>query len=165
MTVAAGLALAEALDDAGVPGVSLKWPNDCLVGGRKLAGILAQALPDAGAVLVGVGINGTLDPAALPPELADRVEALDRVLPAGVAADATCADALERIAAACGAAGDGALLDPGRVARFLAIGRLVDVAGRRGRVRGVAPRGALVLAIGDEDVEVDVGEVCDAGGD
>ena len=40
---------------------------------------------------------------------------------AGVAADATCADALERIAAACGAAGDGIPLDPGRVARFLAI--------------------------------------------
>jgi BirA family transcriptional regulator, biotin operon repressor / biotin---[acetyl-CoA-carboxylase] ligase len=36
--------------------VSLKWPNDVLLGGRKLAGILAQRSPD-GPVVVGLGLN------------------------------------------------------------------------------------------------------------
>jgi BirA family biotin operon repressor/biotin-[acetyl-CoA-carboxylase] ligase len=36
--------------------LSIKWPNDLLVGERKLAGILAGANPD-GSVVVGIGIN------------------------------------------------------------------------------------------------------------
>ena len=37
--------------------VGLKWPNDVLVGDRKLAGILAQRVPDRDAVVVGMGLN------------------------------------------------------------------------------------------------------------
>jgi BirA family biotin operon repressor/biotin-[acetyl-CoA-carboxylase] ligase len=37
--------------------IGLKWPNDVLAGERKLAGILAQRVPDHDAVVVGVGIN------------------------------------------------------------------------------------------------------------
>jgi BirA family biotin operon repressor/biotin-[acetyl-CoA-carboxylase] ligase len=36
--------------------VALKWPNDVLLGGRKLAGLLAQRAPD-GSVVVGIGLN------------------------------------------------------------------------------------------------------------
>jgi len=50
-----GLALAEALQRLGVRDVGLKWPNDVLVQGKKLAGILIEARP-AG-VVVGVGLN------------------------------------------------------------------------------------------------------------
>jgi BirA family biotin operon repressor/biotin-[acetyl-CoA-carboxylase] ligase len=39
----------------------LKWPNDLLVGARKLAGVLSEALP--GAVVMGMGLN-----VAWPPE-------------------------------------------------------------------------------------------------
>src|ERR1700733_8786465 len=35
----------------------LKWPNDVLVGDRKLAGILAEQSPDGSAVVIGTGIN------------------------------------------------------------------------------------------------------------
>ena len=45
--------------------VALKWPNDVLVDGRKLAGILAERLAD-GSVVVGVGINVDQDEAELP---------------------------------------------------------------------------------------------------
>jgi BirA family transcriptional regulator, biotin operon repressor / biotin---[acetyl-CoA-carboxylase] ligase len=56
VTAAVALAGADAIDDAGADLlVSLKWPNDLLVGGRKVAGVLAEA--DAGAVVVGIGIN------------------------------------------------------------------------------------------------------------
>lgn len=37
--------------------VGLKWPNDLLVGTRKLAGILAQRVPGHDAVVVGIGLN------------------------------------------------------------------------------------------------------------
>jgi BirA family transcriptional regulator, biotin operon repressor / biotin---[acetyl-CoA-carboxylase] ligase len=51
----------------GVTGVNatLKWPNDVLVGGRKLAGILAETTGDA--VVVGIGINVSTEPDELPP--------------------------------------------------------------------------------------------------
>lgn len=44
----------------------LKWPNDVLVGERKLAGILAEQSPDGSAVVVGVGINVATTAGALP---------------------------------------------------------------------------------------------------
>ena len=42
--------------DGGV-GAVLKWPNDVLVGERKLAGILAEQSPDGSAVVIGTGLN------------------------------------------------------------------------------------------------------------
>jgi BirA family biotin operon repressor/biotin-[acetyl-CoA-carboxylase] ligase len=59
--VAAGLALAEAIDDvAGRAVARVKWPNDVRIAGRKVAGILADATVRAGAIegiVVGVGVN------------------------------------------------------------------------------------------------------------
>jgi BirA family biotin operon repressor/biotin-[acetyl-CoA-carboxylase] ligase len=59
-----GVAVAAALrDEAAVP-ARLKWPNDVLVGGRKIAGILAEAY--GGAIVTGFGLNVTLTRAELP---------------------------------------------------------------------------------------------------
>ena len=51
-----GLAVVHAAATLGATDVGLKWPNDVLLGGSKLAGILAQRAA-AGAVVVGVGVN------------------------------------------------------------------------------------------------------------
>jgi BirA family biotin operon repressor/biotin-[acetyl-CoA-carboxylase] ligase len=60
----AGLAVARALRSrAGVPAV-LKWPNDVLVGGRKVCGLLAEAV--AGGLVVGIGLNVTTRAGELP---------------------------------------------------------------------------------------------------
>jgi BirA family biotin operon repressor/biotin-[acetyl-CoA-carboxylase] ligase len=66
LSLAAGLALIEAIDTA-VPGqpLLLKWPNDLMLGGKKLAGILLERSGDR--VAVGFGVN-----LATAPELADR---------------------------------------------------------------------------------------------
>lgn len=47
---------------------SLKWPNDVLINGRKVAGLLAEAKTVAGrrVALIGMGINVNVDPADLP---------------------------------------------------------------------------------------------------
>ena len=74
LTLACGVAVAETLQAAGVA-VRLKWPNDVLLEGRKLAGILAELALDARgarAVVLGIGLNLALpaqaigQPAALP---------------------------------------------------------------------------------------------------
>jgi BirA family biotin operon repressor/biotin-[acetyl-CoA-carboxylase] ligase len=60
----AGVAVASALNSSAAVDACLKWPNDVLVGGAKLAGILAEQYRDA--IVVGVGINVTVRRADLP---------------------------------------------------------------------------------------------------
>lgn len=59
-----GFAEVEGVERGGMAGAVLKWPNDVLVGERKLAGILAQRT-EAG-VVVGIGLNVSLRPDELP---------------------------------------------------------------------------------------------------
>lgn len=54
LSLAAGLAVAEGLDQYGVS-AEVKWPNDVWIAGRKIAGILVEAGDDF--VVVGIGIN------------------------------------------------------------------------------------------------------------
>ena len=54
---------------------SLKWPNDVLVDGRKIAGILCERRGDK--VIVGIGVN--VNQTTFPPEIADRATSLRRL--------------------------------------------------------------------------------------
>jgi BirA family biotin operon repressor/biotin-[acetyl-CoA-carboxylase] ligase len=80
VTLAAGVAVAQAVVDvSGLP-VELKWPNDIVIGRpwRKLAGILCEASAlgtSQGVMVVGVGVN--LQRAAYPPDVAGRATSLD----------------------------------------------------------------------------------------
>lgn len=58
-------------------GVQLKWPNDLLYDGRKLAGLLCERVENAD--LVGLGLNVNLDPASAPAPLRDRVTSLSTI--------------------------------------------------------------------------------------
>ena len=64
MPLAAGLALAEALDPLVADRAGLKWPNDVLVDGSKVAGVLCERRRSA--VAVGFGVNLTLAREELP---------------------------------------------------------------------------------------------------
>lgn len=59
LTLAAGVALAEALEAMGICGLGLKWPNDLVAGNRKLAGILVEArtVQKNLALVLGIGLN------------------------------------------------------------------------------------------------------------
>jgi len=62
-TLLAGIALAEALEGLGFS-PALKWPNDVLLGGRKVAGILLETATDLDEVswmVLGVGVNVNLE--------------------------------------------------------------------------------------------------------
>ena len=81
VTLAAGVALAEAIAAATGLSVDVKWPNDLYVARRKLAGILAEGAGGAGAedaVVLGYGIN--VGAASYPPQLRDRATSLESEL-------------------------------------------------------------------------------------
>jgi BirA family biotin operon repressor/biotin-[acetyl-CoA-carboxylase] ligase len=90
LSLAVGMAVARALEKVGAAsagrfrpdglpagGTALKWPNDLLLEGKKLGGILVELLPGAPhAAVIGVGLNLRL-PAALPVELRAQSSALN----------------------------------------------------------------------------------------
>lgn len=77
-TLRVGLAAAEAAESFLPAGAraEVKWPNDVLVGGRKLCGILCEG--DGSVVYVGIGIN--VAQASFPAELADTATSIAREL-------------------------------------------------------------------------------------
>lgn len=102
--LAAGVAMADAIAEQ-LPDheVAVKWPNDVLVDGRKICGILAQATQDA--VVVGTGVNTAMTKSQLPVPTATSFAVL------GVEADAdrllaTYLRALDQLVADLAAAGD-----------------------------------------------------------
>ncbi len=73
ITQAAAVTVAKALNNLGVE-ARIKWPNDLLVEGRKICGILAAGAfstvtsgppRNSGAVILGIGLNANLDPSDL----------------------------------------------------------------------------------------------------
>src|SRR4051794_13584581 len=67
----AGVAVAEAARGVGQLSAELKWPNDVLVDGRKLGGILVERVESA--VIVGIGVNVSLRSTELPVPTATSV--------------------------------------------------------------------------------------------
>lgn len=88
VTLAAGVALAEAIETTTGLEPHIKWPNDVQIDGRKVAGILAEGIvtrasaPGGGRgvalVVLGYGIN--VGQATYPPDLADRATSLESAL-------------------------------------------------------------------------------------
>jgi BirA family biotin operon repressor/biotin-[acetyl-CoA-carboxylase] ligase len=124
LTVMAGVATVEALDEATGVRATLKWPNDVVVESpgapaRKLAGILAEGVmpgPRLSAVVVGIGVN--LRPSAYPPEIAARAVALETLAGRAVDPDGVLIALLgalsRRRRALTGPQGGAALLDAWR---------------------------------------------------
>ncbi len=72
LSLAVGVAMMRALDELGVQGAGLKWPNDVLLNDGKLAGILLEAQGDMlgpSAVVIGIGLNLTV-----PESLRERID-------------------------------------------------------------------------------------------
>jgi BirA family biotin operon repressor/biotin-[acetyl-CoA-carboxylase] ligase len=155
LTMAAGVALAEAVERTTGLAPAIKWPNDLLVGRRKLAGILAEgvASPSAAfvqAVVLGYGIN--VAAAAYPPELASRVTALETELGRAVDRAQLCAESLAALAARYRdllAGRFDAILDAWRSRAFGSRGARVewDTPGgvRTGITEGIDAMGALLV--------------------
>lgn len=153
VTLAAGVGVLGGIAAATGLRPHLKWPNDLLVGPRKLAGLLAEGAHlgsvDA-AVTIGVGLN--LEPASYPPEVAERATSLRVEMGRGASRDELFAAVLEHLADSLDRleAGDAdGILRAWRAASPSAIGTLVTWAdaGReqRGVTEGIDDSGALLV--------------------
>jgi BirA family biotin operon repressor/biotin-[acetyl-CoA-carboxylase] ligase len=65
LSLLAGVAMAGAIRSIG-GAADLKWPNDVLLGDRKVCGILAEALPDGSGAVLGAGLNHRTPAESLP---------------------------------------------------------------------------------------------------
>lgn len=163
-----GLAVVDGLHRAAGVEARLKWPNDVLVRGRKVAGILAEL---AGAALVvGCGINVTLDRSDLP--RADATSLLlegathcdrGRLLTAVLAAFGPMVDQWEAAAGDMDAAGlrREYLRHSATVGRRVRI-ELPDGSGVSGTAVDVAPDGSLVIDSGGRTATFAAGDVTHA---
>ncbi|OFV94092.1 MAG: biotin--[acetyl-CoA-carboxylase] ligase [Acidobacteria bacterium RIFCSPLOWO2_12_FULL_65_11] len=169
LTMAAGLALAEAVEASTGLIADLKWPNDLHVGGRKLAGILAEATTagEAGAprsVIVGYGVN--VGPMAYPPELGNRATALEVELGRPVDRALVLIETLAALARRYDdllAGRFDAILDAWRRRAPDSVGARVtwaDLSGlRSGFTDGIDDDGALLVRVGERVERIDAGEV------
>ena len=145
LSLVAGLATAQAVDDVTGLAAQIKWPNDVLVGGRKVAGVLAEASGEA--VVVGVGINVNQTEAELPPDarlpaaslrtLTGREHDREQVLSALLARLDACYEAWK--------AGGIASLHAELAARDFLLGCEVTVGEVKGIASGVDAEGRLLV--------------------
>jgi BirA family biotin operon repressor/biotin-[acetyl-CoA-carboxylase] ligase len=154
LPLVAGAAVAEAVDGAlGARVAELKWPNDVLLDGRKVAGILVEGRPQEHWAVVGVGVN--VAETDFPPELVGRATTLS--LPAE-AIEPTLQSLLARLKHWLGA-GPETLLAEIR-ARDALLGHPVSWAEGEGRGEGIDGEGRLVVITPDRGrVTLDAGEV------
>lgn len=98
---AAAIAVCETARTVGIGGAEIKWPNDVLVGGRKLAGILVEGRISGDvlrAVLIGIGLNMSQTDGDFPPGIRSVAVSLEAVSPAPLPARAlVCARILDRL--------------------------------------------------------------------
>ncbi|MFI5078023.1 MAG: biotin--[acetyl-CoA-carboxylase] ligase [Vicinamibacteria bacterium] len=167
LSLAAGIAVAEAVERVTGLAPRLKWPNDVLVDGRKLAGILLEsrigtASLDAGAaplVVLGIGVN--LAQRAFPAELAERATSVHLATGRTVQADALLSallEALDAWRARLETEGGAPIRERWRSLADT-LGRRVTIDGVSGIAVDVDDDGALIVADGPTRHRVVAGEV------
>jgi BirA family biotin operon repressor/biotin-[acetyl-CoA-carboxylase] ligase len=132
----------------------LKWPNDILIDGRKVAGILVEGRPQERWAVVGVGLNVALRESDFPAELRERAASL------GLGPEAI-EPALRGLLAALTlwlAATPEAVLEAVR-SRDALRGREIRWAGGRGHADGIDADGRLLVITEDGPRALDAGEV------
>ncbi|MGI9184029.1 MAG: biotin--[acetyl-CoA-carboxylase] ligase [Solirubrobacteraceae bacterium] len=157
LPLATGVAVAEVADRAGgaAGSAQVKWPNDILLDGAKVAGILVEGRPQENWAVVGVGLNVAVRASDLPRELRGRAATLG-LDPADIE---PTLDRLLRSLEVWLAAGRNAVLEAVRE-RDALFGRPVRWAAGEGRADGIDADGSLRVITADGAVQtLTAGEV------
>jgi BirA family biotin operon repressor/biotin-[acetyl-CoA-carboxylase] ligase len=147
------LLAAVAVSDVCGEGAAIKWPNDVLVGGRKVAGILVEGRPQENWAVLGIGVNVAVREADLPDELRDRAAGLG--LEAGDV-ERVLAELLRALEHRLGA--PEVTLAAWRERDALR-GREITWAGGAGTAEGIDREGRLLVRTAEGEVALDAGEV------
>ncbi|MCL2875945.1 MAG: biotin--[acetyl-CoA-carboxylase] ligase [Betaproteobacteria bacterium] len=168
LSLAVGLALACALEKIGLPFVTLKWPNDVLVRGAKIAGILVEVSPEHGgalAAVIGIGLNLRLPADAAIPAQMVGVTDLARELAEAPARETLLAAILSELhpmLTAYASSGFGLMREAWQQ-RNAFVDLPVQVSGDgldvTGVCLGVGEEGALLVRTGDNTHRVYAGDV------
>lgn len=134
----------------------IKWPNDVLLDGRKVAGILAEGRPQEGWVVLGIGVNVAVAEDELPPELRATATSLGA---APSAIEPALDDLLARLDHWMGAPAD-TVMDAYR-ARDALVGKAISWKGGSGTAVGVDDDGRLRVrpTDGGDELLLNAGEV------
>ena len=160
----AGLTLAEALDEHVAGRVAVKWPNDLLLDGRKVCGILIEVAPGGRDVVIGSGLNLAQTAEQLPVDTATSLALAGAPITAE-GLDAVVARYLARLRNELETPGPVGRLRERVVARCATVGSdvrvtLADGSLLAGRATGIDATGRLeVLAESGDAVAVAVGDV------
>ncbi|MGH9659934.1 MAG: biotin--[acetyl-CoA-carboxylase] ligase [Bryobacteraceae bacterium] len=147
LTLALGLATAEAIARTADLECDLRWPNDVLAGGRKLAGILVQR---GTAPVAGIGIN--VNHAAFPPDLCDLATSLRIETGGEHSRELLLVNLLESVDSFCrmlAAAGKRAIFDLFSRRSSWACGKRVTAGDVTGVTGGLDEHGFLLVAADD----------------
>jgi BirA family biotin operon repressor/biotin-[acetyl-CoA-carboxylase] ligase len=162
LTLAAGVAVRDGVLAATGLAADLKWPNDLIVGKRKLAGVLAEGIAigtPGQAVIIGVGLN--LQPAAYPPDVSVRATSIEGELGRPVERAQVFADILislwDRLAQLAESPGD--ILQAWRRGSPNATGTRVEWDGRHGVTAGIDETGALLVTTAGRTERIIAGEL------
>ena len=148
LTLAAGVGVREGIQASTGLGVDLKWPNDLILGRRKLAGILAEGQgigTPAQAVIIGIGIN--VLSSSYPPEVAVRATSLESELGRVIDRRALLESVRSSLAHRLAQLDDtpGGILQSWRAASPNAVGTRVSWDGKTGVTAGIDDTGALLI--------------------
>ena len=162
LTLAAGVGVREGILASTGLAVDLKWPNDLILGRRKLAGILAEGQAigtPAQAVIIGIGINVLTS--SYPPEVAVRATSLEgelgRVIDSHVLLESVRACLEVRLAQLDDT--PGGILQAWRAASPNAVGTRVSWDGKTGVTAGIDDTGALLIDTSTGGERVIAGEL------
>lgn len=143
LSLVCALAVAEAVEAVSAVEAEVKWPNDVLAGGRKLAGILLEGHERA--VVCGIGVNVGQTDRSLPAETRSPVASLRTLTGRDHDRAALLVELLARLESLYATwLADGLLpLVPGLERRDGLRGREVRIGGVAGAADGIAPDGRL----------------------
>lgn len=151
------LAAAVAVCEAVAPECLIKWPNDVLVDGRKLAGILVEGRPQEGWAVLGIGLNVSTREEDFPAELRDTATSLAIAGLGETTAEAVLAPLLARLDARLRGPMEEVLAEWRR--RDALLGRAVRWDGGEGTAAGIDADGSLLVDTGRGRVALTAGEV------
>jgi BirA family transcriptional regulator, biotin operon repressor / biotin---[acetyl-CoA-carboxylase] ligase len=159
LSLVAGVAVADAVEETLMLSAQIKWPNDVLVNRKKVAGILAEARGDA--IVLGIGVNVNQARGELPADVRPPAASLFTTDGVERAREPILARILARLEHHYDLWRDGGLdaiyVDLG--SRDFLRGRRVSVDGVSGTAARIDRDGRLVIDVGGAERSIESGEV------